>query len=79
MRLRLPTSNEGSRRFALEIAIVVIGVLIALGAQHIVTGWNDQRQADAALVAVAGNWRSTPGRSRNARCSSPALSGDWPT
>lgn len=52
MRIGLPKSIEGWRRFAMEIAIVVIGVLIALAAQQIVTDWNEKLQGKTALAAV---------------------------
>ena len=52
MRFGLPKSIEGWRRFAMEIAIVVIGVLIALAAQQTATDWNEKQQAQTALVAV---------------------------
>ena len=45
MRFGLPKSIEGWRRFAMEIAIVVIGVLIALAAQQTATDWNEKQQA----------------------------------
>jgi len=52
MRIGLPNEGERWHRFAMEIAIVVIGVLIALGAQQIVTDWNEKQQANTALAAV---------------------------
>ena len=52
MRFGLPKSIEGWRRFAMEIAIVVIGVLIALAAQQTATDWNEKQQAQTALAAV---------------------------
>lgn len=52
MRLRLPGKVEGWRRFAGEIAIVVVGVLIALGAQQLVEDRADRVRADSAIVAL---------------------------
>ena len=52
MRFGLLKSIEGWRRFAMEIAIVVIGVLIALAAQQTATDWNEKQQAQTALAVV---------------------------
>lgn len=52
MRLRLPGKVEGWRRFAGEIAIIVIGVLIALYAQQVVEDRNDRARVDSAIAAL---------------------------
>jgi hypothetical protein len=43
MRFRLPKPLHGWRAFFGEIGIIVIGVLIALGAQQLVADWNWKR------------------------------------
>ena len=52
MRFGLPKSIEGWRRFAMEIAIVVIGVLIALYAQQVVEDRSDRGRVDSAIAAL---------------------------
>lgn len=48
MRFILPRPVHGWRAFVGEIAIVVIGVLLALGAQQMVESWNWQQKVAAA-------------------------------
>lgn len=52
MRLRLPQKFEVWRRFASEIAIIVIGVLIALYAQQFVEDRGDRARAESAIAAL---------------------------
>ena len=52
MRFRLPKPLHGWREFAGEVGIIVIGVLIALGAQQLVESWqwrSDVRDTDQRL------------------------------
>ena len=52
MRLKWTGGPEGWRSFAGEIAVIVIGVLIALGAQQLVEQYSDRQRADRALAAL---------------------------
>ena len=52
MRLQLPGKVEGWRRFVGEIAIIVIGVLIALYAQQVVEDRSDRGRVDSAVAAL---------------------------
>lgn len=52
MHFHLPKPLHGWRTFAGEIAIVVIGVLIALGAQQVVENRADRARADSAIAAL---------------------------
>lgn len=52
MRFRLPKPLHGWREFAGEVGIIVVGVLIALGAQQLVESWQwrgEVRQTDERL------------------------------
>ena len=54
MHFRLPKPLHGWREFTGEVGIIVIGVLIALGAQAVVEHFNDQellRQAEERMTA----------------------------
>lgn len=67
MRVRLPAPADGWGAFAQEIVIIVIGVLIALGAQQLVEGINDRRDVAKvveALRAELGNDRARWGHIR---------------
>lgn len=44
--------RTGWRGFAVEIVIVVAGVLIALGAQQLAENWNDRQRSERDLAAV---------------------------
>ena len=48
MRFHLPEPMHGWREFVGEIAIVVVGVLIALAAQQVVESWSWQQKVTAA-------------------------------
>lgn len=52
MHFRLPTPLRGWREFAGEVGIIVIGVLIALGAQQLVENRNDRTRANDAMAAL---------------------------
>src|SRR6478672_3832573 len=48
MHFHLPKPLHGWREFSGEIAIIVIGVLIALGAENLIERWHWQEQATIA-------------------------------
>lgn len=77
MRLRLFTPAQGWSGFLTELAIVVLGVLIALGAQQAVDGWNrrsDVTDFRAALnVELAINLGAYHARIVQSRCLSQRL------
>ena len=52
MRFHLPKPLHGWREFAGEVGIIVIGVLIALGAQQVAEAVRDSRLADQTRAAV---------------------------
>ena len=53
MHFRLPKPLHGWPQFAGEIGIIVIGVLIALGAQQLVESYNSRRQLEDANRRLA--------------------------
>ena len=61
MHFHLPKPLHGWRAFAGEVGIIVIGVLIALGAQQLVENYNSRRQLEDTnrrlAVEVIGNLR----------------------
>ena len=57
MHVSLPKPLHGWRQFAGEVGIIVVGVLIALGAEQLVTTWHwrsEVRQTDQRLVREMG-------------------------
>src|SRR4051795_2529075 len=54
MQVRLPKPLHGWRQFAGEVGIIVIGVLIALGAQQVVQNFQQLSDAGEARRAVRG-------------------------
>lgn len=57
MRFSLPKPLHGWRQFAGEVGIIVVGVLIALGAEQLVASWHwrsEVRQTDQRLVREMG-------------------------
>ena len=54
MRVHLPKPLHGWRQFAGEVGIIVLGVLIALGAQQFAQNVQQRSQADEARRAVRG-------------------------
>ena len=53
MRFSLPKPIHGWRAFWGEVGIIVVGVLIALGAQQVVEGWQWRQRTGYARVALA--------------------------
>jgi hypothetical protein len=52
MHFRLPKPLHGWREFTGEVGIIVIGVLIALGAEQVVEGAHNRHEAERAMTAV---------------------------
>ena len=52
MHFHLPKPLHGWREFAGEVGIIVVGVLIALGAEQVVEAWQWDRKADATEAAI---------------------------
>src|SRR5687768_670752 len=53
MRINLPRPIHGWRVFAGEVGVIVLGVLIALGAQQVVEDWQWRRETGATRDALA--------------------------
>lgn len=53
MKLRMPRPLNGWRAFAGEVGVVVLGVLLALGAQEIAESIDDRREAAATRDSLA--------------------------
>src|SRR5947208_13901910 len=54
MHVHLPKPLHGWRAFAGEVGIIVIGVLIALGAEQMVSALHDRTEARDAERAIRG-------------------------
>src|SRR4051812_50138195 len=50
MHVNLPKPLHGWRTFAGEVGVIVLGVLIALGAQQFAEGWDWRQKVDAAVA-----------------------------
>ncbi len=72
MRFNLPKPLNGWRGLAGEVSIIVIGVLIALGAQQIVEDWTWRSKIEAQRKAldadVASMWNAMSARMMVQRC-----------
>jgi hypothetical protein len=52
MRFIIPKPIHGWRAFWGEVGIIVLGVLIALGAQQLAEDWSDRRQTQTTMAAL---------------------------
>src|SRR5687767_11864248 len=52
MPLKLPTPLNGWRAFAGEVGVIVLGVLIALGAQQVAQSVNERREASETRTTL---------------------------
>jgi hypothetical protein len=52
MHFHLPKPLHGWREFVGEVGIIVIGVLIALGAEQLIERWHWKREAENASMAI---------------------------
>lgn len=72
MRFNLGRRLLGWRKFAGEVGIIVLGVLLALGAQEIVDDWNWDRAIKAQRMAldedVVGMWGAMSARAVIQKC-----------
>ena len=72
MQLRIPKPLNGWRQFAGEVGIIVLGVLIALGAQQLVEAYNWRREVAGFRDSVRGeieiNLGTYPYRAKQKEC-----------
>lgn len=52
MHIHLPKPIHGWKQFFNEVAIIVLGIAIALGAEEAIAHWNTERQAERSLDAI---------------------------
>ena len=52
MHFHLPKPLHGWREFVGEVGIIVIGVMIALGAEQLIERWHDREKVDRAIEAL---------------------------
>lgn len=71
MRVRLPEPPTGWRAFAGKIVIIVIGVLIALGAQQLVENANERRDVAKIVEALRAELGNDRARWEHIRASDP--------
>jgi hypothetical protein len=69
MRFNLPRPINGWREFAGEVGVIVLGVLIALGAQQVVEGINDRNAVAQLRGALRAELADDHGRWKNMRAS----------
>ena len=50
--LHVPKPIHGWKQFFNEVAVIAVGIAIALGGEEIVTAWNDERHARKSLEAI---------------------------
>jgi len=71
MRFRLPKPLHGWRAFAGEVGIIVIGVLIALGAQQFVDGIHQRNEVAQLVGALRSELADNRARWEHVRASDP--------
>jgi hypothetical protein len=74
MHFRLPKPLHGWRGFAGEVAIIVLGVLIALAAEQVVHSFNDRSAADEARKNIRAELAINIGRMQSADSRAACLS-----
>jgi hypothetical protein len=62
MHFSWPKPLHGWREFFGEVGIIVVGVLIALGAQQVVEGLHDRSEAQDARISIRGELELNMGR-----------------
>lgn len=50
--LHVPKPIHGWKQFFNEVAVIAVGIAIALGGEEIVTSWNEHRHADKSFEAI---------------------------
>lgn len=73
MHFHLPKPMHGWREFAGEIAIIVIGVLIALGAEQVLESWHWQHKADETTAAIRDDIAGTYSQAAEAASVAPCV------
>src|SRR5215212_4384125 len=69
MRFNLPRPLKGWREFGGEVGVIVLGVLIALGAQQVVEGINEREAVAQLRSALKAELADDRGRWENMRAS----------
>lgn len=52
MHIHVPKPIHGWKQFFNEVAVIAVGIAIALGGEELVSHWNEERQADKSFVAI---------------------------
>jgi hypothetical protein len=52
MHFHVPRPIHGWRQFFNEVAVIVVGIVIAIGGEEIVMSWREHHQADKSLAAI---------------------------
>lgn len=73
MHFHLPKPLHGWREFAGEIAIIVIGVLIALGAEQVLESWHWRHKADETIAAIREDLAGAYGQAAEAASVAPCV------
>ena len=50
--LHVPKPIHGWKQFFNEVAVIAVGIAIALGGEEIVTSWNEHRHVGKSLEAI---------------------------
>ena len=75
MHFHLPKPLHGWREFVGEVGIIVIGVLLALGAENLVERWHWREQADISKDAFKGELGAAAGVAYERLVVQPCLQG----
>lgn len=52
MHIHVPKPIHGWRQFFNEVFVIVVGIVIALSGEELLTHWNEERQADKSFAAI---------------------------
>lgn len=73
MRLKLPKPLKGWREFAGEVGVIVLGVLLALGAQQLVERLNARSEATKSMDAIRVELAHSAGAFEERAATQPCL------
>ena len=72
MHIHVPKPIHGWKQFFNEVAVIAVGIAIALGGEELLSHWNEERQAEKSLAAikqeVAINLGNMAARMETAEC-----------
>ncbi|MEO6433086.1 MAG: hypothetical protein ABIO29_03790 [Sphingomicrobium sp.] len=73
MHIHVPKPIHGWKQFFNEVAVITLGIAIALGGEQLLEKWNEHHQADLSLAAIKDEIGSNTGGLKSRMATEPCI------